>query len=117
MTALRSVSSGASGCDGPMRWSVWLLRRIWPLPGVAPKSRSPSRGAAGCCRCGLSPFDVTRHRVFFGRAEEVKQLVELLRSEAERARGTALLVVGPSGCGKSSLVRAGPGRAGLGWCR
>ncbi|MGH3771517.1 MAG: TIR domain-containing protein, partial [Pseudonocardiaceae bacterium] len=53
---------------------------------------------------GLRPFDIDRHRVFFGRAQEVKQLAELLRSAAE---GTALLVVGPSGCGKSSLVRAG----------
>ncbi len=53
---------------------------------------------------GLRPFDIDRHRVFFGRAEEVKQLTELLRATAQ---GAALLVVGPSGCGKSSLVRAG----------
>jgi WD40 repeat protein/energy-coupling factor transporter ATP-binding protein EcfA2 len=76
------------------------LRRVDAVGGSGwPDDRSPFPG--------LSPFDVTRHRVFFGRAEEVKQLVELLRSAAERARGTALLVVGPSGCGKSSLVRAG----------
>ncbi|MGQ0779015.1 MAG: toll/interleukin-1 receptor domain-containing protein, partial [Pseudonocardiales bacterium] len=56
---------------------------------------------------GLLPFDLDRHRVFFGRADEVEQLAELLRSTAERAEGAALLVVGPSGCGKSSLVRAG----------
>jgi len=56
---------------------------------------------------GLRPFDVDRHRVFFGRAGEVDQLAGLLRSTAERAEGAALLVVGPSGCGKSSLVRAG----------
>ncbi|MGQ0776541.1 MAG: toll/interleukin-1 receptor domain-containing protein [Pseudonocardiales bacterium] len=56
---------------------------------------------------GLRPFEADRHRVFFGRSEEVRQLAELLRSPAERAEGTALLVVGPSGCGKSSLVRAG----------
>ncbi|MGY1689523.1 nSTAND1 domain-containing NTPase [Geodermatophilus sp. SYSU D01105] len=56
---------------------------------------------------GLRPFDVDQHRVFFGREHDVEQLAALLRSPAERADGTALLVVGPSGCGKSSLVRAG----------
>lgn len=76
------------------------LRRVDAVGGSGwPDDRSPFPG--------LSPFDVTRHRVFFGRSEEVKQLVVLLRSAAERARGAALLVVGPSGCGKSSLVRAG----------
>ncbi len=53
---------------------------------------------------GLRPFDVDWHRVFFGRAEEIKQLAELVRSATEDA---VLLVIGPSGCGKSSLVRAG----------
>jgi ABC-type uncharacterized transport system fused permease/ATPase subunit len=56
---------------------------------------------------GLRPFDIDRHRVFFGRTREVEQLAGLLRSTAERAEGAVLLVVGPSGCGKSSLVRAG----------
>ncbi|MGY1680833.1 nSTAND1 domain-containing NTPase [Geodermatophilus sp. SYSU D01176] len=56
---------------------------------------------------GLRPFDVDQHRVFFGRERDVEQLAALLRSPAERADGSALLVVGPSGCGKSSLVRAG----------
>jgi energy-coupling factor transporter ATP-binding protein EcfA2 len=87
------------------------LRRVDAVGGSGwPDDRSPFPG--------LSPFDATRHRVFFGRAEEVKQLVELLRSAAERARSAALLVVGPSGCGKSSLVRAGlvPAMAGeSGW--
>ncbi|MGH4010703.1 MAG: TIR domain-containing protein [Pseudonocardiaceae bacterium] len=61
-----------------------------------PEDRSPFPG--------LLPFDADRHQVFFGRAEEVRQLAGLLRSPAVRA---VLLVVGPSGCGKSSLVRAG----------
>ena len=56
---------------------------------------------------GLRPFEAEQHRVFFGRAEDVRQLAEWLRSPAERAKGAALMVVGPSGCGKSSLVRAG----------
>ncbi|MBV9031315.1 MAG: TIR domain-containing protein, partial [Pseudonocardiales bacterium] len=71
--------------------------------------RIDAAGGAGWSddRCpfpGLRPFDIEWHRVFFGRAEETKQLAELLRSAAG---GSALLVVGPSGCGKSSLVRAG----------
>ncbi len=45
--------------------------------------------------------------MFFGRSGEVQQLAGLLRSPAERAERSVLLVVGPSGCGKSSLVRAG----------
>ncbi|MGH3771750.1 MAG: toll/interleukin-1 receptor domain-containing protein [Pseudonocardiaceae bacterium] len=56
---------------------------------------------------GLRPFDVDQHRVFFGRADEIGQLAERLRSPVGKAKGAALLVVGPSGCGKSSLVRAG----------
>jgi WD40 repeat protein len=56
---------------------------------------------------GLRPFDTDRHRVFFGRAREIDQLAERLRSMAEHTESAALLVVGPSGCGKSSLVRAG----------
>ncbi len=56
---------------------------------------------------GLRPFEIDRHRVFFGRTAEVAQLAELLRSPAEHAEEAVLLVVGPSGCGKSSLVRAG----------
>ncbi|MGH3832200.1 MAG: TIR domain-containing protein [Pseudonocardiaceae bacterium] len=56
---------------------------------------------------GLRSFDVAEHRVFFGRADEVRQLAERLRSPDGKAKSAALLVVGPSGCGKSSLVRAG----------
>ncbi|MGH3801867.1 MAG: toll/interleukin-1 receptor domain-containing protein, partial [Pseudonocardiaceae bacterium] len=76
---------------------VAALRRIDAVGGVGwPDDRSPFPG--------LRPFDSDRHRVFFGRADEIKQLAELVRSAGE---GAALLVVGPSGCGKSSLVRAG----------
>ncbi|MGH3826805.1 MAG: TIR domain-containing protein, partial [Pseudonocardiaceae bacterium] len=76
---------------------VEALRRIDAAGGAGwSDDRSPFPG--------LRPFDSDRHRVFFGRAQEVKHLAELLRSAAG---GSALLVVGPSGCGKSSLVRAG----------
>ena len=73
------------------------LRRIDAAGGTGwPDDRPPFPG--------LRPFDIDWHRVFFGRTEETKHLVELLRSAAG---GTTLLVVGPSGCGKSSLARAG----------
>ena len=55
---------------------------------------------------GLHRFDTDRHRVFFGRNDEVAGLAARLRSPDVAKRGV-LLVVGPSGCGKSSLVRAG----------
>ncbi|MDQ3762875.1 MAG: TIR domain-containing protein [Actinomycetota bacterium] len=76
------------------------LRRVDAAGGWGwPDDRSPFPG--------LRPFDVDRHRVFFGRTDESGELAELLRSPAERTKGAALLVAGPSGCGKSSLVRAG----------
>jgi hypothetical protein len=76
------------------------LRRVDAAGGFGwPDDRSPFPG--------LSPFDVERHRVFFGRVGETGELAELLRSAAEQVSAAVLLVVGPSGCGKSSLVRAG----------
>ncbi|MBV9142531.1 MAG: TIR domain-containing protein [Pseudonocardiales bacterium] len=76
------------------------LRRVDAAGGFGwPDSQSPFPG--------LRPFDIKQHRVFFGRDQETKELAELLRSPAEQAGSTVLLVVGPSGCGKSSLVRAG----------
>ncbi|MGH3885367.1 MAG: TIR domain-containing protein, partial [Pseudonocardiaceae bacterium] len=73
------------------------LHRVDAAGGAGwPQDRSPFPG--------LRPFESDQHRVFFGRADETKQLTELVRATAE---GTALLVMGPSGCGKSSLVRAG----------
>lgn len=46
---------------------------------------------------GLERFDADRHRVLFGRADEVRHLAELLRSATEHAEGAALLVVAPPG--------------------
>ncbi|MGH3821895.1 MAG: TIR domain-containing protein [Pseudonocardiaceae bacterium] len=76
------------------------LRRVDAAGGWGwPDDRSPFPG--------LRPFDIDRHRVFFGRTDESGELAELLRSPAERTKCAALLVAGPSGCGKSSLIRAG----------
>jgi WD40 repeat protein/tetratricopeptide (TPR) repeat protein len=50
---------------------------------------------------GLRPFEKHESEIFFGRGEQVDQLLAKLRDRR------FLAVVGPSGCGKSSLVRAG----------
>ncbi len=72
----------------------------------------PTTGA--CPYRGLLPFDLDDHEAFFGRDDDVRACLDILRE-----RG-ALSVVGPSGSGKSSLARAGiaaalrlQGRAGL----
>jgi len=50
---------------------------------------------------GLRPFEAHESELFFGRGEQIADM--LTRLESRRF----LAVVGPSGCGKSSLVRAG----------
>ncbi|MGQ0774256.1 MAG: nSTAND1 domain-containing NTPase [Pseudonocardiales bacterium] len=84
---------------GPEVAQAALTAALRLLAGGWPDDRSPFPG--------LRPFEINRHRVFFGRTAEVGQLAGLLRSPAARVEGAARLVVGPSGCGKSSLVRAG----------
>lgn len=54
-----------------------------------------------CPYPGLRPFRREEAIVFFGRDEQVNQLL------AKLDRSRFLAVVGTSGCGKSSLVRAG----------
>ena len=76
-----------------------VVEALRQVDATWPEDRSPFPG--------LRSFETDQHRVFFGRADEMKRIAGLLRSPAERAAGAALLVVGPSGCGKSSLVRAG----------
>jgi tetratricopeptide (TPR) repeat protein/energy-coupling factor transporter ATP-binding protein EcfA2 len=50
---------------------------------------------------GLRPFEPDEDFLFFGREEEVDELLRRLRSNR------LLAIVGTSGCGKSSLVRSG----------
>jgi energy-coupling factor transporter ATP-binding protein EcfA2 len=50
---------------------------------------------------GLRPFDFHENRLFFGREDQSKELLDKLRANRFVA------VVGTSGSGKSSLVRAG----------
>ncbi|MGH3782371.1 MAG: hypothetical protein ACRDRO_17565 [Pseudonocardiaceae bacterium] len=53
---------------------------------------------------GLQPFTAALSRVFFGRADEAREVGNRLRA-MDSADGM-LVVVGPSGCGKSSLLNA-----------
>ncbi len=50
---------------------------------------------------GLRPFEVDESLLFFGRSEQILDLMQLLHQHHFVA------VVGSSGCGKSSLLRAG----------
>jgi WD40 repeat protein len=90
----------AENADAARKALRTALVRLDAAAGWAwPDGRSPFPG--------LEAFDDERHRVFFGRKEEIVEIAGLLRSPAEQVRGEALFLVGPSGCGKSSLVRAG----------
>jgi WD40 repeat protein/energy-coupling factor transporter ATP-binding protein EcfA2 len=56
---------------------------------------------------GLGAFGQEYAGVFFGRAEKIAELLELLRPVFPGGPGRFVAVVGPSGSGKSSLLRAG----------
>src|SRR5437899_2487993 len=62
-----------------------------PQPPVLPAAPYP----------GLRPFRRDEAAIFFGREEQVDQLLEKL------GQHRLVVVSGPSGCGKSSLVRTG----------
>lgn len=55
---------------------------------------------------GLRPFERTDASVYFGRKQEMLDIVALLQSPGQRIDPELITIVGPSGCGKSSLVRA-----------
>ncbi|WP_239341784.1 TIR domain-containing protein [Frankia sp. CiP3] len=77
-----------------------------------PRFPGPSEGWEAVWQPGRSPFpglaafDASRARVFHGRDEDTRLLVNRLDSPRGESAGL-LVVVGPSGCGKSSLVAAG----------
>jgi WD40 repeat protein len=64
-----------------------------PVPGPTP--------LPACPYPGMVPFDEADNARFFGREQEVQELIERLRLQP------FLAVIGASGSGKSSLVRAG----------
>jgi energy-coupling factor transporter ATP-binding protein EcfA2 len=56
---------------------------------------------------GLHPFDESRAGVFYGRDDEVADVLKNVTWPHAEGSERIVLVMGPSGCGKSSLVRAG----------
>ena len=100
---LRAVleQCGVTGADALEEWVAALQR------SRGSSDRRRSRGPAPYR--GLTAFEPDDAELFFGRADEVRTIVELLdglRRDPGPSRGM-LAVVGPSGSGKSSLLRAG----------
>ena len=62
---------------------------------------APQPEQLACPYPGMKPFSPKDAQFFYGRAEEVRYMVEHLRNQR------LLFVIGPSGSGKSSLVFAG----------
>ena len=65
------------------------------------QARLPTAARASSPYRGLLAFEAEHRQDFFGRAEELGALLELLRAEP------LVLIAGDSGAGKSSLCRAG----------
>jgi WD40 repeat protein len=81
----------------PTRWPQVVERLCAELqrPVPSPAPRPP------CPYPGMVPFRAEDARFFYGREDEIQQLLRLLRHH------NFLFVIGPSGSGKSSLVFAG----------
>jgi len=81
----------------PDEWEVAIERLCIelhrPLPAPAPPPACPFPG--------MAPFSEDQSDCFFGRADEVEDMLQRLRLHP------FLAVIGPSGSGKSSLVSAG----------
>ena len=56
---------------------------------------------------GLAAMDLADAGVFFGREEEIRDLLARVDGPLGQRDGDLVVVMGPSGAGKSSLVRAG----------
>lgn len=96
---VRSVLANQLGLDpGPelVALEEAILRQDESLLAGDPLATS-----AICPYRGLTPYGIDDSESFFGRDEDVRVCLDLLRSHG------SLAVVGPSGSGKSSLVRAG----------
>ncbi|MFL5801727.1 MAG: CHAT domain-containing protein [Roseiflexaceae bacterium] len=84
-----------------------LGRADWGIPVVYTRASDgmlfavPSAPKPRCPYPGMVPFQAADARFFYGRDDEIGQVLQRLRHQR------LLLVVGPSGSGKSSLVRAG----------
>jgi WD40 repeat protein len=95
MQRLQSVAYWAD----PHKARERVLQAVGLLDGEGPKWREGENPFPG-----LQPFTAALSRVFFGRADEAREVGNQLR--AMGSAGGMLVVVGPSGCGKSSLLNA-----------
>jgi WD40 repeat protein len=78
------------------RWDSEVARLRELLAQPEPKAeRIP------CPYPGMIPFSEKDARFFYGREDEIRQMLQHFRNQR------LLFVIGPSGCGKSSLVFAG----------
>ncbi|MEU3768648.1 AAA family ATPase [Amycolatopsis keratiniphila] len=77
----------------------YATRRLWRKRVIWVRSDSPYPG--------LEPFTADRAKVFFGRDEESRALLDRLKRGGMATVQRFIPLVGPSGSGKSSLLRAG----------
>ena len=56
---------------------------------------------------GLAAFDEEDAAIYFGRDDEIRRMIELLRSSRTHGQPRLIALLGASGSGKSSLLRAG----------
>jgi energy-coupling factor transporter ATP-binding protein EcfA2 len=74
--------------------------------GLDPQDSLPWNGARSPYP-GLAAFTSSDAAVFFGRDDEIEEVLQRLQPTATRRANRFIVVIGPSGSGKSSLVRAG----------
>ncbi|MFI9383680.1 hypothetical protein [Kutzneria sp. NPDC052558] len=86
-----------SACSGDT--AEW--ERRWREATAALREPAEGPEPAGSPYLGLAPFEEADGPLFFGREEQVAELVD--RVNGRRFAG----LFGPSGCGKSSILRAG----------
>ena len=98
-TALSEARKAIAAQGNPLEWATPVLfsrsedNRLFDLRDVLP--------APDCPYPGMVPFRAEDARFFYGREDEIGQMLAHLRLQR------LLFVIGPSGSGKSSLVAAG----------
>jgi WD40 repeat protein len=85
----------------PMGNWAWAFLELWARPGALGKPGDPGAFAFPRPYRGLDRFEEHDHDIFYGRAAELRELLDLLNNEP------AVAVFGDSGSGKSSLLHAG----------
>lgn len=87
--------------DRPETDWCWAFLELWARPGALGGTQQRAAFQFVSPYRGLSSFGEQDADLFFGRATEVTELLQILRAEP------AVAVVGDSGSGKTSLLQAG----------